>query len=243
MELTCKLGKTQILLNDASTSYFFIDDDLAELFNLETNNEALKLLQKTLKEKFQPNRYKRISFDYESSAVIICTTNSKLILDIALVINELTNINLSYEEINITKKVLLSHKRPKKQKWGIGDIFPIPLSDRSYYFGQIIGKIEGITPICIILDLNKNGLPENEELASADILGALSFVPNNIDNFTFKVFNNFPMFRQVAENVRTNPIIDSQYSSNCIIDFCEEIKNRGITSKYWGFIDNKNYLK
>jgi hypothetical protein len=43
MELTYKLGKIEILLPDASTSYFFIDDDLAELFQLETNNEAFNM--------------------------------------------------------------------------------------------------------------------------------------------------------------------------------------------------------
>ncbi|QGS69154.1 hypothetical protein CV093_14825 [Oceanobacillus sp. 143] len=87
------------MLPDASTSYFLIDNDLAELFKLETNNEAIKLLRKTVREKIEPYLYKRIGFDYESSAVIIRTTNAELILEIAIVINELANANLSAEEI------------------------------------------------------------------------------------------------------------------------------------------------
>ena len=93
---------------------------------METNNEALKLLRKTVREKMEPIIYKRIGFDYESSAVFIRTTNAELILEIALVINELANVNLTADEINVTKNQLLSHKRPKKQKWKVGDIFKFP---------------------------------------------------------------------------------------------------------------------
>ena len=115
MDTICKLGKIEIFLPNASTSYFLINDDLAEFFKLETNNEALKLLRKTAREKLEPNLYKRIGFDYESSAVIIRTINAECILEIALAINELANMTLSEEEISITKNQLLSHKRPKKQ--------------------------------------------------------------------------------------------------------------------------------
>jgi hypothetical protein len=47
VDTTCILGKIQILLPDATSSYFFIDDDIAELFKLETNIEALRLIRKT----------------------------------------------------------------------------------------------------------------------------------------------------------------------------------------------------
>jgi hypothetical protein len=38
-----------------------------------------------MRDKIEPNIYKRISFDYESSSVIIRTTNAELILQIAII--------------------------------------------------------------------------------------------------------------------------------------------------------------
>src|SRR3954464_3003518 len=108
MKTTYKFWEIEILLPDASTSYFFIDEDLAELFKLETNNEAVKLLRKTVREKMEPNLYKRIGFDYESSGAIVRTTNAELIMEIARIINELANVTLSEEEISIANNELLS---------------------------------------------------------------------------------------------------------------------------------------
>lgn len=186
---TCKLGKIEILLPDASTSYFFINKDLAESFKLETNNEALKLLRKTVREKMEPNLYKRIGFDYESSAVIIRTTNPELILEIASVINELSNISVTTDEISITKNQLLSHKRPKKQKWKVGDIFHIPLEDGSYAFGQVVWK-SYTHPVCGLFNLNKQGVPSLDEILNTPFISVLSLTPNLLDNHKWKVLGN-----------------------------------------------------
>jgi hypothetical protein len=185
---TCKLGGIEILLPDASTPYFFIDEDLAELFKLETNNEAVKLLRKTVREKMEPSLYKRINFDYESSAVIIRTTNPELILEIASVINELSNINLTTDEISITKNQLFSHKRPKKQKWKEGDIFQIPLEDGSYAFGQVLWK--SYNPVCGLFNFNKQAVPSLVEIINTPFITVLSLTPNLLDNHRWKVLGN-----------------------------------------------------
>ncbi|MCR8848377.1 immunity 26/phosphotriesterase HocA family protein [Rossellomorea sp. SC111] len=189
MEMTCKLGKIEILLPDASTSYFFIDDDLAELFNLKTNNEALKLLRKTIREKVEPNIYKRIGFDYESSAVIIRTTNAEFILEIALIINEIAKVSLAEQEIGIVKNQLLSHKRPKKQKWEVGDIFQIPLENGTHAFGQIVWK-DYTHPVCGLFDINKTEIPSLVEIMSYPFISILSLTPNSLDNHRWKVLGN-----------------------------------------------------
>jgi Immunity protein 26 len=189
METTYKLGEIEILLPDASTSYFFIDEDLAELFKLETNNEAVKLLRKTVREKVEPNLYKRIGFDYESSAVMIRTTNAELILEIARIINELANVNSTEEEINIAKKQLLSHKRPKKQKWKVGDVFQIPLENGTYAFGQVVWKSD-TNPVCGLLDINKTDVPTLEEIIRNPFISILSLTPNSLDNHSWKVFGS-----------------------------------------------------
>ena len=240
MESSLSIGKITVHFPDHSSKEFFIFEDLASLFNLETNYEAEIFIKKRMKDS---GVTKKVDVDSESDFISIRTRDASVILEIAVLINEIASSSIDKDLIKDFKKLLLTVKPPKKQKWGIGDIFSIPLSDKTYYFGQIVGKIEGLTPICIILNLNKKGLPENVELTSSDTLGALSFIPDKIDNFTFRVINNLPLLRQVAENVRRNPIINSQYSSVSIINFCEEIKNRGTTSKYREFIDNKNYLK
>ena len=189
MKTTYKFGEIEILLPDASTSYFFIDEDLAELFKLETNNEAVKLLRKTVREKVEPNLYKRIGFDYESSAVIIRTTNAELILEIARIINELANVNLSEEEINSAKNQLLSHKRPKKQKWKVGDIFQVPLENGTYGFGQVVWT-SYTHPVCGLFDINKTDVPTLEEIVSNPFISILSLTPNSLDNHSWKVLGN-----------------------------------------------------
>lgn len=189
METTYKLGEIEILLPDASTSYFFIDEDLAELFKLETNNEAVKLLRKTVREKMEPDLYKRIGFDYESSAVIIRTTNAELILEIASIINERANVNLSEKEISIAKNQLLSHKRLKKQKWKVGDIFQIPLENSTYAFGQVVWT-SYTHPVCGLFDINKTDIPTLEEIISNPFISILSLTPNSLDNHSWKVLGN-----------------------------------------------------
>jgi len=106
MKTTCRLGEIKIQLADQTTSYFFIFENLAELFKLEKNSEAVKLIRKTAREKLEPYYYKRINFDYNSSVVSICTTNAELILVIARIINNLANVILSEEEISLTHKQL-----------------------------------------------------------------------------------------------------------------------------------------
>jgi hypothetical protein len=189
MKTTYKFGEIEILLPDASTSYFFIDEDLAELFKLETNNEAVKLLRKTVREKMEPNLYKRIGFDYESSGVIVRTTNAELIMEIARIINELANVTLSEEEISIANNELLSHKRPKKQKWKVGDIFQIPLENGTYAFGQVVWT-SYTHPVCCLFDINKTDVPTLGEIISNPYISILSLTPNSLDNHSWRVLGN-----------------------------------------------------
>lgn len=242
MESHICIGKITVYLPDHSSKEFFIFEDLATLFNLESNYAAESFIKKRIKEN---GITKKISIDSESDSVSIRTRNASAILEIAILINEIAKVSINMELIEDLKKKLMAFKPPKKQRWDIGDIFSIPLSDKSFYFGQIIDAVEGSTPVCIILDLNKkiNNLVEHKELTSSDILGAVSCIPDRIDNYTFEVIGKLPLIRQIDGKVKRNPIINSQYSSISLIQFCEEIKNRGTSSKYWGFIDNKNYLK
>ncbi|MGG3572860.1 Imm26 family immunity protein [Bacillus gobiensis] len=241
MNTTCKLGKIEILLPDASTSYFFIDDDLAELFKLETNNEALKLLRKTVREKVEPDIYKLIGFDYESSAVIIRSTNAELILEIALVINELAKVNLSAEEISITKNQLLSHKRPKKQKWKVGDIFQIFLEDGTYVFGQVVWK-SYTHPVCGLFDINKSDVPTLEEIISNPFISILSLTPTSLDNHSWKVLGNMNVRVQkkdVSEKFNGSSCIGSMSFTSGIL---EDLANAFYGVTPWNVFAEEDYF-
>jgi hypothetical protein len=241
MESFLSIGKIIVNLPDHSSKEFFIFEDLATLFNLESNYKAKSFIKKKIKEH---GKKKKLDIDSETDFVSIRTKNARAILETAILINEIANEPINMDLIKEVEKKLMAFKPQRKQQWVIGDVFSIPLSDKTFYFGQIIA-LNGSTPACIILNLNKNIniLVEDTELTLANVLGALSFIPDRIDNFTFKVIKNLPLIRQADEKVKRNPIKDSQYSSVGIINFCEEIKSRGASSTYWGFIDNKNYLK
>ncbi|WP_162800325.1 Imm26 family immunity protein [Oceanobacillus zhaokaii] len=229
------------MLPDASTSYFLIDNDLAELFKLETNNEAIKLLRKTVREKIEPYLYKRIGFDYESSAVIIRTTNAELILEIAIVINELANANLSAEEINITKNRLISHKRPRKQKWKVGDIFQIFLEDGSYSFGQVLWK-NYTQPVCGLFDINKNAVPTLEEIINNPFISILSLTSNSLDNHSWKVIASMNVRihkEDVPEEFNGTPSIGARSFTSGIL---EDLANAFYGVSPWNVLADADYF-
>jgi hypothetical protein len=138
--LTLDIGIVKIHLPDAINPSFMIAQSLGEEFGLETNYEAEEKLRNTLKSK-DSDIYKKIKIDAESGCVFI-NANSKQgnsILEVAIIINELAiqsfRQELTSEHIEDGRKVLTTWKRPKPQKWQEGDIFAIPLSDRSFGYG------------------------------------------------------------------------------------------------------------
>ncbi|OJD64228.1 hypothetical protein [Bacillus sp. NH11B] len=136
------LGKIDIFLPDATSSYFFIVEDLAEILKIETNYDALKQFRKILRNEIEKDLYKRIDFGQDSNEVVIRTTNALTILKIAVIINGVINVTISEEEMTEAEQKLLSHKRPKKQKWKVGDIFWLNLSNvhmgLDRYYGNLL---------------------------------------------------------------------------------------------------------
>lgn len=188
----------RIFLPDASSSYFFINEDLAESFNLETNAAALKLLRKTMREKLEPALYRRIKFDYESSAVIIRTAKAGLILDTSVAINELSNVELSDEVIHIMKNRLLSYKRLEKQKWKAGDIFKIVLEDGTFAFGQIVRKSR-TGPVCGLFDNNENEIPALNKIINSNFISVLTLTPRASDNHKWEVLGNMDVILKMSD--------------------------------------------
>ncbi|MBT2738598.1 Imm26 family immunity protein [Bacillus sp. ISL-7] len=156
--LSLDIGIVKIHLPDAINPCFMITQSLGEEFGLETNYEAEEKLRNTLKSK-DKDTYKKVNIDAEGGCVFI-NANSKQgnsILEVAIIINELAvqpiRQELTSDYIEEARKVLTTWKRPKPQKWQEGDIFAIPLSDRTFGYGQVLwhqNKKSSVT--CAIFD-------------------------------------------------------------------------------------------
>lgn len=135
------IGKFKIYLPDENSKQFYIFCDLADLFNLEFQSDAVSLLRKQLKEielKPKPN------IDYEADRTSIRTGNYSTILSVARIVNQLSN-NKEASDFDDENWVRLEEKfknwkRPKPQEWKEDDIFSLPLKDGTFAFGQVLVK-------------------------------------------------------------------------------------------------------
>ncbi|MDF2035684.1 hypothetical protein P2R12_01640 [Cytobacillus oceanisediminis] len=237
MESSLLVGKITINFPDYSSKEFFIFEDLAELFNFETNYDAERYLKKKLKDK---GITKKVSIDSESDFVSIRTKSHSLILDIAILINEIANVSLDKETIRDLKNTLISVKPPKKQDWGLGDIFSIPIEDGTKYFGQIVELIEDTFPICVVFNLNKSGLPTLQELVSSQIIAAASISSFYLDDFTYKVILTAEPLVQIQEKIRRDPIRRIQCQDSIFIEFCTDYRKK--SPKSYSITYNLQYV-
>lgn len=183
------IGKIEVFLPDSSISYFYIAEDLADYFKMETNYEAVKYFRKILRENMDLKDYKRIEFDRESSEVVIRTSNALVMLEIVVLLNKLINFELSKEEIRKVEQQLILHKRPKKQKWTIGDLFLISLSNNTYALGQVVW-LSYTEPVCGLIDINFRQIPDLVEIENFNYISVLSVTSCSLNDFSWKVIGN-----------------------------------------------------
>ena len=136
-----QVGQIKVNLPDANQSSFSIFEDLAELFDKEYQSEAVKLF----KSKIQDVKPKP-SIDSESDFTSIQTSNVDTLLSaINAIIDLCTDVNKkSFAQLDQVelKKIFVNAKknRPKPKEWNTGDVFAIPLTDKSFSFGQVLDK-------------------------------------------------------------------------------------------------------
>jgi hypothetical protein len=237
MEKSLSIGKITVHFPDHNSKEFSIFEDLASLFNIETNYDAEQFLKKKIKEN---GITKKIDFDSEGDFVSIRTRNASLILDIAFLINELANISIDKVLKKEYKKILSAVKPPNKQKWGLGDIFLIPLEDGTNYFGQIVELIEGVFPICVVFNFNNSDMPSIGEIVSSEIIAALSISTSYLNDYTIKVILKSEPSVQIQKNIRRDPIRRTQYSGSTLFDFCNDFKKK--STKFYSFTENLEYV-
>ncbi|MGG3890690.1 Imm26 family immunity protein [Metabacillus fastidiosus] len=239
LNFSLKVGKVDILLSNYGDKEFTIFENLANLFRLDTNFDAEVYLKGKIRDKGIKGK---IIFDSESDYVSISSKKGETILKVATLINELSNNMLDEELLLYFEKFIMNWKTPKKQKWGKGDIFSIPLTDGSYYFAQVIDLIEDITPVIVIFNVNTDKVPTEETLKKANPLTVLSLIPDKLDNFLFRVVKNMTPLFNIPSKIRRDPIRNIQYSSQTIIEYCEAIKTKNQLDSFAEFNSNVTYL-
>jgi len=226
------IGIVKIHLPDAINPSFMIAQSLGEEFGLETNYEAEEKLRNSLKSKDRVV-YKKIKIDAESGCVFI-NANSKQgnsILEVAIIINELAiqpfRQELTFEHIEEARKVLTTWKRPKPQKWKEGDIFAIPLSDKTFGYGQVLwhqNKKSSVT--CAIFDRQSIEIKAKEDIVQSNVISVMT-VKNlfDLNNGKWKVIGNHSLVIEKSNfpmEHSDNPGINFKiYQESTLSDFIE----------------------
>jgi len=182
-------GSLKIFLPDENTGNFYIFQDIAELFGDEFQSDAVRKLKKEIKSiTLKPSP----SIDYEGSNASIRTTNPETLLQTIRIINNLSILkyrhSFSEGDWDNFKHQLFCWKRPKPQKWNVGDVFSIKLMDESYSFGQVVGK----HPTIVLFDIKKDSESvEHCELESAKVVTLLHLLDDRLRDKTWKILSNY----------------------------------------------------
>ncbi|WP_342043809.1 Imm26 family immunity protein [Bacillus sp. OTU2372] len=223
-----KIGALTIYFPDASSSDFFIIEDLAEFFGFETSLEAATFIKKKLKNRME-YPLKKLKIDYETNGIFITSKNGEIIVEAAIIINELINIEIKNSEIVEVIKSVKNFKRPKKQRWVVADIFSIPLKNGSFSFGQIIKKDELGFPLCCLFDLVSNEVEEIHNIINENVVSILPISSQSLDNHTWKIIGNKSVVVAVEEVIKGQPknylrrITRSTYSVSSLKELAEAL--------------------
>ncbi|ASI76761.1 immunity 26 domain-containing protein [Bacillus pacificus] len=221
LNYTLQIGKIRMFIPDFSSKEYIIFEDLAELLDLETNYDAMKFVRNQIKEVGIKGK---VRFDSESDCVEIYSTNGKTLLQVAILVNELIDEEFTFTNQREYEQFIGSWKRPKKQKWKVGDVFSIPLPNETYFFGQIVELMEDVFPLCVIFDWHLKTVPTKEDIDNANILTALMLNGMVFDDYTLKVIFEMEIMGEITENTRRNPVRNVTWSTSHLVDFCMEYK-------------------
>ncbi|KXI68434.1 Imm26 family immunity protein [Bacillus cereus group sp. MYBK77-1] len=239
LNYTLQVGKIRIFIPDFSSKEYIIFEDLAGILDLETNYDAMVFVRKQVKEAGIKGK---VRFDSENNFVEIYSIYGKTMLQVAILVNELIDEEFTFTNQREYEQFIGSWKRPKKQKWKVGDVFSIPLPNETYFFGQIVELMEDVFPLCVIFDSHLKTVPTKEDIDNANILTALMLNGMVFDDYTLKVIFEMEIMGEINENTRRNPVRNVTWSTSHLIDFCMEYK----LEKKQKFVEeisaNKNFV-
>jgi hypothetical protein len=193
MDNEIKFGNFDISRPDEVSPMFGIFENLVDFFGVEYQSEAVEKLNAELKKiELKPKPI----IDFESDNTQINTKSADTIFSVAKIINNISlskyRIDFKEKELDEIYKKLKKWKRPPRQKWKIGDIISVPMSNNSFAFGQVIGThLTKTSPILVLFDLTKEN-PETsiEELIKSRPLSVYNSYEDEIKNHLFKVLFN-----------------------------------------------------
>ncbi|MGN4444961.1 Imm26 family immunity protein [Bacillus cereus group sp. MYBK79-1] len=239
LNYTLQIGKIRMFIPDFSSKEYIIFEDLAGLLDLETNYDAMKFVRNQVKEAGIKGK---VRFDSESDCVEIYSTNGKTLLQVAILVNELIDEAFTFANQREYEQFIGSWKRPKKQKWKVGDVFSISLPNETYFFGQIVELFEDLEPLCVIFDLNLKTLPTKEAVKNVNILTALMLNGTEFDDYTFKVIFDMDIMGIINEATRRNPVRNVFWSDSHLVDFCMEYKLEEKQEFVEKILANRNFV-
>ncbi|MBP8083829.1 MAG: hypothetical protein KAZ87_11575 [Spirochaetes bacterium] len=203
MEKSTIFGLIEISYPNENEACFTIFENLADLFDCEVQSDAVKLLKDALK--IIPDLKPKPDIDYESDFTHITSRSPDTILKVANTIHNLINLpkpSISLEEHNLISLDLKSWKRPKRQKWNIGDIFAIKLDDGFYSYGQVLGIHTYKSPTNCLFEIKSDKLMiPIEAIISSRILTILHCDACYLSDYSFQIIYN----HKVLANPNSGP--------------------------------------
>lgn len=190
-----QVGFVKIHLPDHNMSTFMIAQSFAEELGEKTNYDALKKLRNTLRN-LDVELYKRVKTDCEGGCVFIHASSKRAeeILKVAEVINELAvssyRVPIESGYLEEIKHALLTWKRPKPQKWKVGDVFSIPLSDGTFAFGQVVWAEFKSFANCALFNCKETQIPSIDKIVASPIISVINATSIELDCFEWTVIGN-----------------------------------------------------
>ncbi len=162
-EPSIQLGFLEIFLPDASDATFWFMADLVPHLGVGYQHEAEAKLKRTWKAKSGAGR---LSLDHESDFTFAHASKPETILAAAALVHELADAPLEQAALDAALTELRAWKRPRKQRWRIGDVFAFTLHDGATVFGQVLGHHLAKSPTTLLFE----GRHDRSEMPLDDIL-------------------------------------------------------------------------
>ncbi|SEB51022.1 Imm26 family immunity protein [Paenibacillus sp. GP183] len=192
-DFSIQVGMIKLHLPDHNTPGFMIIQSLKNEFQVSTNSEAVKKLRAALR-KLNNELIKMVKIDYEDSFVLIKASSKRAeeILKVALLINDLATNSVKIEPFYLeeVRLIINTWNRPKPQKWKLGDIFSIPLSDGSLSFGQVVWEKYKTSPHCALFECRGKDIPSIDNIVSSPVISVLNLGSVCLNSFDWKIIGN-----------------------------------------------------
>lgn len=223
-DLSIQVGMIKIHLPDHNSSGFMIIQSLKNEFQVSTNREAVKELRAALR-KLNDELIKMVKIDYEDSFVLIKASSKRgeEILKVAILINELATNSVKIEPFYLeeVKQVINTWNKPKPQKWKLGDIFSIPLSDGSLSFGQVVWEKYRSSPNCALFECRGKDIPSIDNIVSSPVISVLNIGTECLNSFEWRIIGNSPVNIDKKQVAQMQEVGSHSYSAGILTSLAE----------------------